>query len=196
MTTDNCESNFDRQAGATNSVLFLGLCSTKANNTVSFYVSSHRGATHPGSCPSCRPRATARRTSTVVLGCRSWARVGGEAGPRAAPAGRRVSSGEMNAATRGRAGPTGSPPDRVEATPARAGRAAGWRIRRSGRAEIEATTISVPSAPAHRFASWAAPSCHRQPEFPPSWSGPSGPISSRSAGRRTACGRPPTTSGT
>jgi hypothetical protein len=38
-------ANFDRQASATNSVLFLGLSPTKANKTVSLFVSFHRGAT-------------------------------------------------------------------------------------------------------------------------------------------------------
>jgi hypothetical protein len=41
-------ANFDRQASATNSVLFLGLSPTKANKTVSFFVSFHRGATQSG----------------------------------------------------------------------------------------------------------------------------------------------------
>jgi pimeloyl-ACP methyl ester carboxylesterase len=41
-------ANFDRQASATNSVLFLGLSPTKANKTVSLFVSFHRGATQCG----------------------------------------------------------------------------------------------------------------------------------------------------
>ena len=41
-------ANFDRQASATNSVLFLGLSPPKANKTVSFFVSFHRGATQSG----------------------------------------------------------------------------------------------------------------------------------------------------
>jgi hypothetical protein len=47
-------ANFDRQASATNSVSFLGLSPTKANNTVSFFVSI--------------ARATARR----IHHCRPW----------------------------------------------------------------------------------------------------------------------------
>ena len=38
-------ANFDRQASATDSVLFLGLSPPKAHKTVSFFVSFHRGAT-------------------------------------------------------------------------------------------------------------------------------------------------------
>ena len=41
-------ANFDRQASTTDSVLFLGLSPPKANKTVSFFVSFHRGATQSG----------------------------------------------------------------------------------------------------------------------------------------------------
>jgi hypothetical protein len=41
-------ANSDRQASATNSVSFLGLCPPKACKTVSFFVSFHRGATQSG----------------------------------------------------------------------------------------------------------------------------------------------------
>jgi len=55
-------AKIDRQASATNSVLFLGLSSTKANKTVSFFVSFHRGATQSGILFLVSiARATARR---------------------------------------------------------------------------------------------------------------------------------------
>ena len=41
-------ANFDRQASATDSVLFLGRSQPKANKTVSFIVSFHRRATPSG----------------------------------------------------------------------------------------------------------------------------------------------------
>jgi hypothetical protein len=41
-------ANFDRQASATNTVLFLALSPPKARKTVSFFVSFHRRATQSG----------------------------------------------------------------------------------------------------------------------------------------------------
>ena len=55
-------ANFDRQASASNSVLFLGLSSTIANKTVSFFASFHRAATQSGtSFLVSIARATVRR---------------------------------------------------------------------------------------------------------------------------------------
>jgi hypothetical protein len=55
-------ANFDLQVSATNSVLFLGLSPPKANKTVSFFVSFHRGATQSGILFLVSiARATARR---------------------------------------------------------------------------------------------------------------------------------------
>ena len=68
-TDREISANFDRQASATNSVLFLGLSPPKANKTVSFFVSFHQGATQSGILflVSIAP-ATARR----IYHCRPW----------------------------------------------------------------------------------------------------------------------------
>jgi len=47
-TDRESSANFDRQGSATGSVLFLGLSPPKANKTVSFFVSFHRGASQSG----------------------------------------------------------------------------------------------------------------------------------------------------
>jgi hypothetical protein len=47
-TDREISANFDRQASATNSVLFLGLSPPKVNKTVSCFVLFRRGATHSG----------------------------------------------------------------------------------------------------------------------------------------------------
>ena len=47
-TDRDFSADFDRQASATNSVSFLGLSPPKANKTVSFFVSFHRGAAQSG----------------------------------------------------------------------------------------------------------------------------------------------------
>ena len=62
-------ANFDRQASATNSVLFLGLSPPKANKTVSFFVSFHRGATQSGILFLV---SIERGTSRRVYHCRPW----------------------------------------------------------------------------------------------------------------------------
>ena len=62
-------ASFDHQASATNSFLFLGLSPPKANKTVSFFVSFHRGATQSGILFLVSiARATARR----IYHCRPW----------------------------------------------------------------------------------------------------------------------------
>jgi hypothetical protein len=62
-------ANFDRQASATNSVSFLGLSPTKANETVSFFVSFHRGATQSGILFLV---STARAIARRIHHCRPW----------------------------------------------------------------------------------------------------------------------------
>jgi hypothetical protein len=62
-------ASFDHQASATISFLFLGLSPPKANKTVSFSVSFHRGATKSGILFLVSiARATARR----IYHCRPW----------------------------------------------------------------------------------------------------------------------------
>src|SRR4051794_31801340 len=62
-------ASFDHQASASISFLFLGLSPPKANKTVSFLVSFHRGATKSGILFLVSiARATARR----IYHCRPW----------------------------------------------------------------------------------------------------------------------------
>ncbi len=68
-TDREISANFDRQASTTNSVLFLGLSPPKANKTVSFFVSFHRGATH---CGSLFLVSIARATARWTYHCRPW----------------------------------------------------------------------------------------------------------------------------
>jgi len=62
-------ANFDRQASATDSVLFLGHSPPKANKTVSFFVSFHRGATPSGILFLFRSIEEAHAGFTTVVLC-------------------------------------------------------------------------------------------------------------------------------